>query len=76
MRKKCEAVLVRKRGGKLLEIKLICHGKQASTSFATDNVTSGSMETKPLEKYHDLVEWLEKEGKLQEIEKMMLEIFG
>ena len=76
MKKKTEAVLVRKRGGRLAEIKLLLHGKQASTSFATDNLIAGSMETKSLEKYHDLIEWLEKSGKLKEVEEMMLSIFS
>lgn len=76
MQKKCEAILVRKRGGKLVEIKLLSHGKQSSTSFATDNLIAGSMETKPIEKHHDLIEWLEKSGRIQEVEQMILTIFG
>ncbi len=76
MKQKCEAILVRKRGGKLVEIQLVPQGKQANASFKTDNRIAGSMETISLEKHCDLIEWLEKSGRIHEVEKMILAIFG
>ena len=74
-RKKSEAIVIKNRGGKVLEVRIIPHGKQGKTSFATDNVVSGSMETKTLpESFNDLVEWLDRSGKLREIEKMVVAI--
>lgn len=76
MSKKSEAVIIRKRGGKLAEIRIIPQGKQGQTAFSTDNVIAGSMETRSLEKFNDLIEWLEKSGRLSDVEKMILAIFN
>ena len=45
--KKNEAIIVRNRGGKLLEIKIICHGTTSKNKrFSTDDIVEGAMETK------------------------------
>ena len=77
MTKKNEAILIRNRGGKLLEFRIIPHGRQAETAMITDNVVTGSMENKTLpSNLNGLIEWLDSNGRLGEVEKMIKVIFG
>ena len=77
MAKKNEAILIRNRGGKLLEFRLIPHGRQAETAMITDNVVTGSMEIKTLPaNFDELVTWLDANGRIGEVEKMIKVIFG
>lgn len=71
MGKKSEAFLIWKRGGKLLEVRIIPHSKNNQTNFSTDKRVAGKMETKSLEKYNSLIEWLDQSGKLSEVEEMI-----
>ena len=74
--KKNEAILVRNRGGKLLEIHIIPHGRQEKTRFKTDEGVTGSMEVKTLPGQFDgLIAWLDQSGRLAEVEKMIAAIF-
>lgn len=71
MKNKSEAILIRRSGGKLVEFKIIPHGQQNTTEFATDNVVRGSMETISLEKFNDLIQWLQQSGRLEEVTEMV-----
>ena len=74
--KKHEAIIIRNRGGKLLEIRIIPHGNQGKTKFITDNVVTGSMEVKTIPKrFNLLIEWLDNNNKIEELEQMLKFIF-
>ena len=71
--KKNEAIIVRNRGGKLLEIKIICHGTTSKNKrFSTDDIVEGAMETKIIpNKLNDFVSWVDKNGRMAELEKLI-----
>ncbi|WP_372366803.1 hypothetical protein [Candidatus Uabimicrobium sp. HlEnr_7] len=71
--KKNEAIIVRNRGGKILEVKIICHENTSkNTKFSTDNVVDGAMETKLIpNKLSDFVSWVNKNGRKKELEKLI-----
>ena len=71
--KKNEAVIVRNRGGKLLEVKILCHERTSQKArFSTDNVVDGAMETKLIpNKLNDFIEWVNKSGRIAELEKVI-----
>jgi hypothetical protein len=76
MKSKHEAIIIRNRGGKLLEVRLIPHGRQGKTAFVTDKGVAGSMETRTLpESCSDLIEWLDEQGKISQVEQMILAMF-
>lgn len=68
-----EAVIVKNRGGKLLEVKIICHESlNKNKSFVTDNVVNGAMETKIIpNRLNDFVSWINKNGRMAELEKLI-----
>lgn len=74
MKNKSEAIVVRRSGGKIIEFKIVPHGQQNATQFATDNVVRGSMTTVSLEKFDSLVQWLQQNGKLEEATQMVKHI--
>ena len=71
--KKKEAIIVRNHVGKLLEIKIICHGTTSKNKrFSTDDVVEGAMETKIIpNKLNDFVSWVDKNGRMAELEKLI-----
>ncbi|BBM84842.1 hypothetical protein [Candidatus Uabimicrobium amorphum] len=70
--KKNEAIIVRNRGGKLMEIKIICHGTSKNKRFSTDNVVDGAMETKTIpNKLDNFISWVDKNGRMEELEKLI-----
>ena len=71
--KKNEAVIVKNRGGKILEVKIICHDSHSKKRrFSTDNLVDGAMETKKIpDKLGDFVSWVNKNGRMAELEKLI-----
>lgn len=76
-KKKNEAILIRNHGGRLVEVRIIPHGRrQGATRLASDNVVMGSMETRALpDRFDALVEWLDAAGRLPEVEQMVKAMF-
>ena len=75
--KKNEVIIIRSRGGTLTEVRIIPHNrKQGKAKFLSDDIVEGSMQTKSIpSRYNQLIEFLEKNGKLQELEQMIKFIF-
>ncbi len=71
MKNRSEAILIRRTGGKVLELKIIPQGKQGKTNFATDNVVRGSMDTVSLEKSESFIQWVDSAGRLAELEELV-----
>ncbi len=66
-----EAIIVRRSGGGIVEFRLIPPNQGNNKSFATDNVIRGSMDTISLEKFNNLLLWLQQNGRLAETEEMI-----
>lgn len=77
MPNRSEAIIIRRTGAtKVLEFKLIPPNQTSHSSLATDNVVRGSMETVSLEKYNDLILWLQQNGRLAQMEQMIKTILN
>lgn len=76
-KKRNEVIIIRNRGGKLVEVRIVPHSRsQEQVRFSSDNVVEGSMETKPIPpRFDNLVEWLDRSGKIDELGKMLKAIF-
>jgi hypothetical protein len=76
-KKRNEAILIRNHGGKLVEVHIVPHSqKQGNARFQSDNVVVGAMETRALpERFDALIEWLDRSGRLGEVEQMVKAIF-